>query len=64
MPAQPASPSGPTPAQPVEEFLARIEARTQSSAHQRLLKAARSADPLAAMTAELAIIANEIVNEA
>lgn len=47
----------------VEEFLARIESKSSSPAHIRLLKAARSIDPLAAMTAELAKLATEIVDE-
>jgi len=48
----------------VEEFLTSIEAKSSSLAHSRLLKAARSPEPLAAMSARLAALANEIIDEA
>lgn len=48
----------------VEEFLISIESKSSSVAHFRLLKAARSPEPLAAMSAQLAALANEIIDEA
>jgi hypothetical protein len=48
----------------VEEFLGSIELKSTSPAHRRLLKAARSPDPLVAMSAELARMASEITDEA
>lgn len=47
----------------VEEFLGSVELKSTSVVHRRLLKAARSPDPLVAMSAELAKVASEITNE-
>ena len=45
-------------------FLSAIEGKTNAAPHLRILKAARDAHPTAAMNAELATIADEIINEA
>lgn len=45
------------------EFLASVEAKAISSAHRRLLKAARSLDPLVAMSVELGKLASGITDE-